>query len=103
MPSDWLMPPRNCIRAKRKPRIALGVRWNINQNRLDPSKFQTYNTHMKPGKSGFASERSAMSACRGCNEVSKGKFEALYCVLVVAAAVLMGIARCTTCRGPRLP
>jgi hypothetical protein len=34
--------------------------------------------------------------------MSRGKIDAIYCVLVVAAAVLVGIVKCTTCgrRGP---
>ncbi len=35
-------------------------------------------------------------------DVTRGKFDAIYCVLVVAAAVLVGIVKCTTC-GPRGP
>lgn len=35
--------------------------------------------------------------------VSKGKLEAIYCVLVVTAAVVVGIVRCTTCGGNSSP
>lgn len=33
----------------------------------------------------------------------KDKRDAIYCVLVVAAAVLVGIVRCTSCDGSKAP
>lgn len=33
----------------------------------------------------------------------RDKLDAVYCVLVVAAAVLVGMVKCTVCGGPKAP
>ena len=63
--------------------------------------FQTYNTLMKPVEIGFASWRSAQKRLPRVFDVSKDKRDTIYCVLVVAAAVLVGIVRCTSCDVPK--
>lgn len=35
--------------------------------------------------------------------MSRGKIDAIYCVLVVTAAVLVSIVKCTACGGPKGP
>lgn len=43
---------------------------------------------------GFASERSAMQRSPWVPDDMKGKLDTVYCILVVATAVLVGIIKC---------
>jgi hypothetical protein len=66
--------------------------------------FQTCNTLLKQTEISFAFRRSAQKRLPwGVLMLSKVKFDVIYCVVVVTAAVLVGIVRCNTCGGPKIP
>lgn len=39
----------------------------------------------------------------GCPDVMRNKLDVIYCVLVVAVAVLAGIRQCSGCGNPKAP
>lgn len=49
--------------------------------------------------SGFASGRSASQRSQRVPDDMSGKLDTVYCILVVATAVLVGIVKCTHCGG----
>lgn len=70
---------------------------------FDLTKSQTHITHMKSLVFGFAFGRSASQRSRWISHDMRGKLDTIYCVLVVATAVLVGIIKCTNCssfKGP---
>jgi hypothetical protein len=52
---------------------------------------------------GFASERSASQRSQREPDDMSSKLDTVYCILVIATAVLVGIVRCTNCRDFKAP
>jgi hypothetical protein len=66
-------------------------------------KSQFHITHVKPVVIGFAFERAALQrSLRELHDMS-GKIDTVYCILVVATAVLVGIVKCTSCSSIKTP
>jgi hypothetical protein len=61
------------------------------------TKSEIHITHVKPLVFGFALERSASQRSLWVLDDMSGKIDTVYCVLVVATAVLVGIVKCTRC------
>ena len=53
--------------------------------------------------SGFASGRSASQRSLWVHDDMNGKLDTVYCILMVATAVLVGIVKCTNCRNFKAP
>ena len=68
--------------------------------RADFKEFQPRITHLKRGLR-FPALHYGVSALSGGIHVPSSKLEAIYCVLVVATAVIVGIVKCAQC-GPIL-
>jgi hypothetical protein len=66
-------------------------------------KSQFHITHVKPVVIGFASGRSASQRSQRVSDDMSGKIDTVYCILVVATAVLVGIIKCTNCGGLKAP
>lgn len=61
-------------------------------------EFQIYNTNLKPDRSGFAYRRSATKRLWWTRTMPpRPNLDLLTCVVAVTAAVLVAIARCTSC------
>jgi hypothetical protein len=73
------------------------------RNSFDSTKSQIHITHVKPVVIGFAFGRSASQRSLWVPDDMSGKLDTVYCVLVVATAVLVGILKCTNCGGFRAP
>ncbi len=58
---------------------------------------------MKPLVIGFAFGRSASQRSLWLLDDMNSKIDTVYCVLVVATAVLVGIVKCTSCRSFKAP
>lgn len=58
---------------------------------------------MKPVVIGFAFERSALQRSLWVLDDMNGKIDTVYCILVVATAVLVGIVKCTSCSSIKAP
>jgi hypothetical protein len=65
--------------------------------RIDRTKSDIPITHLKSLTFGFASERSASQRSPWVPDDMNGKLDTIYCILVVATAVLVGIIKCTSC------
>lgn len=66
---------------------------------VDSTKSQIHITSVKSTVIGFASERSASQRSQRVPDDMSGKLDTVYCILVVATAVLVGIVKCTHCGG----
>ena len=73
------------------------------RNSFDSKKSQIHITHVKSVVFGFAFGRSATQRALWVLDDMNGKFDTVYCVLVVAAAVLVGIVKCTNCDSFKAP
>jgi hypothetical protein len=51
----------------------------------------------------FAFERSASQRSLWVLDNMNGKIDTVYCILVVATAVLVGIVKCTSCSSIKAP
>jgi hypothetical protein len=58
---------------------------------------------VEPVVIGFAVERSALQRSLWVLDDMNGKIDTVYCILVVATAVLVGIVQCTSCSGVKAP
>ncbi|WP_423162440.1 hypothetical protein [Stenotrophomonas maltophilia] len=54
---------------------------------------------MKLGGSGFAHDAAPVAFLHEASRMMKSKVELIYCVMVVATAVLAGVMKCTTSAG----
>ncbi|WP_143154190.1 hypothetical protein [Rhodanobacter sp. OK091] len=79
-------------------RSAVGMR-----NSFDSTKSQIHITHVKSVVIGFAFGRFAWQRSLLVLDDMSGKLDTVYCVLVVAAAVLVGIVKCTNCDSFKAP
>jgi len=70
---------------------------------FDSTKYQIHITHLKSVNFGFASGRSASQRSPWVSDDMNGKLDTVYCVLVVATAVLVGIIKCTSCGSVKAP
>ncbi len=52
---------------------------------------------------GFASGRSASQRSKRVSDDMSSKLDTVYCILVIATAVLVGIVKCTNCRDFKAP
>jgi len=60
-------------------------------------------THLKSVTFGFASGRSATQRSSWVPDDMNSKLDTVYCILVVATAVLVGIIKCTSCNSSKAP
>lgn len=60
-------------------------------------------TNLKSVTFGFASGRSASQRSPCVPEDMSSKLDTVYCILVVATAVLVGIIKCTSCGNDKSP
>jgi len=70
---------------------------------LGSTKSQIHITHVKSMVIGFASGRSVLQRSLWVPDDMNGKLDTVYCILVVATAVLVGIVKCTNCRNFKAP
>lgn len=63
--------------------------------KLDSKKFQTCSTTMRPQKSALADGAPRVVPAK-VYAMTGSKIELIYCVMVVATAVLAGVVKCTT-------
>ncbi len=70
---------------------------------FDSTTSQTHITHVKSLVIGFASGRSASQRSQRVPDDMSGKIDTVYCILVVATAVLVGIVKCPHCGGFKAP
>lgn len=73
------------------------------RNGFDLKKSQIHITPVKSVVIGFALGRSASQRPPWGIDDMSGKLDTVYCVLVVAAAVLVGIVKCTSCDSFKAP
>jgi len=73
------------------------------RNSFDLKKSQTHITHVKSVTFGFASGRSASKRSLWVPDDMSSKLDTVYCILVVATAVLVGIIKCTSCGNDKSP
>lgn len=64
---------------------------------FDRKKTDIHITHLKSVVFGFASGRSASQPSLWIPDDMNGKLDRVYCILVAATAVLVGIIKCTSC------
>lgn len=57
--------------------------------------FQTHTTLLKLDGTGFAHDAALVASLQESMKMMKGKVEVIYCVMVVATAVLAGVMKCT--------
>lgn len=60
----------------------------------DPKENQTHITIMEPDGAGFAHDAALVASLQRSMRM-KSKVELIYCVMVVATAVLAGVMKCT--------
>lgn len=70
---------------------------------FDRRKSDIHITHLKSVVFGFASGRSASQRSLWVPDDMNGKLDTVYCILVVATAVLVGIIKCTYCSSSKAP
>lgn len=75
--------------------------WRVSD--FDPTKSQIQITHLKSLTFGFASGRSASQRSLWAPDDMSSKLDTVYCILVVATAVLVGIIKCTSCGNDKSP
>ena len=73
------------------------------RNSFDLKKSQTHITPVKSVVIGFAHGRSASQRSPWVPDDMNGKLDTVYCILVVATAVLVGIVKCTHCGSFKSP
>lgn len=73
------------------------------RNSFDSTKSQIHITHVKSVVIGFAFGRFASQRSPWVPNDMSSKLDTVYCVLVVAVAVLVGIAKCTNCDSSKAP
>lgn len=57
--------------------------------------FQTHIVFLKPDDAGFAHDAALVASLQESMRMMKSKVELIYCVMVVATAVLAGVMKCT--------
>jgi len=99
MPASPEAISRSCrIRARR---ITTLQGWRASY--FDSTKYQIHITHLKSVTFGFASGRSASQRSLWLPDDMSSKLDTVYCILVVATAVLVGIIKCTKCGNDKSP